>query len=115
MPIYEYECNACRQRFEKLQSFSDEPIRVCPHCAGETRRVLQPVGVIFKGSGWYVTDSRKKTSGGTSKPEAGSEPAGTSSSGDSAGSSSDAGSGSSAGSSDSAASSKAPASSGTDD
>jgi putative FmdB family regulatory protein len=62
MPIYEYECRVCHQRFEKLQSINDEPIRVCPNCGGETRRVLQPVGVIFKGSGWYVTDSRKNTS-----------------------------------------------------
>lgn len=59
MPIYEYECRNCGQRFERLQSFSDAPVRVCPHCGGETRRVLHPVGVIFKGSGWYVTDSRK--------------------------------------------------------
>jgi putative FmdB family regulatory protein len=62
MPIYEYECRACRQRFEKLQSINDEPIRVCLNCGGETRRVLQPVGVIFKGSGWYITDSRKNSS-----------------------------------------------------
>lgn len=110
MPIYEYECNACRQRFEKLQSFSDEPIRVCPHCGGETRRVLQPVGVIFKGSGWYITDSRKNTSGGSApKAESGSGAAGTTGSGDSSGSSSNAGS------SDSASSSKAPASSSSDD
>jgi putative FmdB family regulatory protein len=66
MPIYEYECRACRQRFEKLQSINDEPIRVCPNCGGETRRVLQPVGVIFKGSGWYITDSRKSTPAATS-------------------------------------------------
>jgi putative FmdB family regulatory protein len=61
MPIYEYECRTCHQRFDKLQSINDEPIRVCPNCGGETRRVLQPVGVIFKGSGWYITDSRKNT------------------------------------------------------
>src|SRR6476620_5946329 len=65
MPIYEFECRACRQRFEKLQSISDDPIRVCPTCGGETRRVLQPVGVIFKGSGWYITDSRKSKSAST--------------------------------------------------
>ncbi len=65
MPIYEYECKVCRQRFEKLQSINDEPIRVCPNCGEETRRVLQPVGVIFKGSGWYSTDSRKSTSAST--------------------------------------------------
>jgi putative FmdB family regulatory protein len=71
MPIYEYECRQCSQRFERLQSFHDEPVRVCPNCGGETRRVLQPVGVIFKGSGWYITDSRKasgktETDGGSS-------------------------------------------------
>jgi len=66
MPIYEYECRSCRQRFEKLQSINDEPIRVCPNCGGETRRVLQPVGVIFKGSGWYITDNRKNTNSTTS-------------------------------------------------
>ena len=62
MPIYEYECRECGQRFERMQSFHDEPIRVCPHCGGETRRVFHPVGVIFKGSGWYITDSRKSSS-----------------------------------------------------
>ena len=66
MPIYEYECRACGKRFDRLQSFKDEPVRVCPTCGGETRRVIQPVGVIFKGSGWYVTDSRKP--GAESKP-----------------------------------------------
>ena len=62
MPIYVYECRSCRRRFEKLQSYNDEPIRVCPHCGGETQRVFQPVGVIFKGSGWYITDNRKSDS-----------------------------------------------------
>ena len=62
MPIYVYECRSCRRRFEKLQSYNDEPIRVCPHCGGETHRVFQPVGVIFKGSGWYITDNRKSDS-----------------------------------------------------
>jgi putative FmdB family regulatory protein len=65
MPIYEYECRECGQRFERMQSFHDEPIRVCPHCGGETRRVFHPVGVIFKGSGWYITDSRKSNSEST--------------------------------------------------
>ena len=65
MPIYEYECRSCGKRFDRMQSFHDEPIRVCPECGGETRRVFQPVGVIFKGSGWYITDSRKSTSEST--------------------------------------------------
>src|SRR5918998_1418771 len=61
MPLYEYQCNTCAMRFERRQSFTDEPIRTCPECGGETRRVLFPAGIIFKGSGWYVTDSRKST------------------------------------------------------
>jgi putative FmdB family regulatory protein len=59
MPTYEYECHSCRQRFEVKQSFSDEPVKVCPSCGGEVRRVLHAPGIVFKGSGWYVTDSRK--------------------------------------------------------
>ena len=66
MPIYEYECRSCGKRFDRMQSFHDEPIRVCPECGGETRRVFQPVGVIFKGSGWYINDSRKSHSESTS-------------------------------------------------
>ena len=66
MPIYEYECRDCGKRFERMQSFHDEPIRVCPECGGETRRVFHPVGVIFKGSGWYINDSRKSSSESTS-------------------------------------------------
>jgi putative FmdB family regulatory protein len=61
MPTYEYECLACRQRFERKQSFSEEPVKVCPACGGEVRRVLHAPGIVFKGSGWYVTDSRKST------------------------------------------------------
>jgi putative FmdB family regulatory protein len=73
MPIYEYECRDCGQRFERMQSFHDEPVRVCPHCGGETRRVFHPVGVIFKGSGWYITDSRKSNSESTGSPTTSSD------------------------------------------
>ncbi len=60
MPIYEYECKNCNNRFEKLQPVTADPIKVCPNCGEESvRRVLHPVGIIFKGSGWYVTDTRK--------------------------------------------------------
>jgi putative FmdB family regulatory protein len=59
MPIYEYECEKCRRRFELFQHFSDEPVKVCPECEGPVRRVIQPVGIIFKGSGFYVTDNRQ--------------------------------------------------------
>ncbi len=58
MPNYEYECAACNHRFERLQRFSDPPVDTCPQCGNAVRRVLHPVGIVFKGSGWYVTDSR---------------------------------------------------------
>jgi putative FmdB family regulatory protein len=59
MPIYEYECELCRFHFERKQSFDEEPIAVCPECQGKTHRVIHSSPVIFKGSGFYVTDSRK--------------------------------------------------------
>jgi putative FmdB family regulatory protein len=61
MPIYEYECGSCRHRFEKRQGFDDEPKAVCPRCEGKARRVFHAAPVIFKGSGFYVTDHRKNT------------------------------------------------------
>jgi putative FmdB family regulatory protein len=66
MPLYEYQCQACGVRFERRQHVDDEPMRVCPECGGETRRLFQPVGIVFKGKGFYVTDSRSKSP--TSKP-----------------------------------------------
>jgi len=62
MPTYEYQCKTCGQHFEKMQRFSDNPLTECPNCGGEIRRVIHPAGVIFKGSGWYITDSRKSSS-----------------------------------------------------
>lgn len=62
MPVYEYECDSCSLRFEKMQRFSDDPVRICPNCGESVHRVIQPVGVIFKGSGFYVTDNRGKSS-----------------------------------------------------
>jgi len=59
MPIYEYECQICGHRFERLQHFADEPVKLCPNCAGPVQRVVQPVGIIFKGSGFYITDNRQ--------------------------------------------------------
>lgn len=58
MPIYTYECDECGVRFDARQKFTDDPITACPECGGYTHRVPQPVGVVFKGSGWYVKDSR---------------------------------------------------------
>ena len=61
MPIYQYRCGSCGVSFEQTQSFSDEPLQDCPECDGEVHRVIQPVGIIFKGSGFYVTDNRRNT------------------------------------------------------
>ena len=59
MPIYEYECKQCGTRFEKMQLVTADPVTECLNCGqGPVRRILHPVGVIFKGSGWYITDSR---------------------------------------------------------
>ncbi len=66
MPIYEYECGTCHFRFERKQSFDEEPVAMCPECQGKARRVIHSTPVIFKGSGFYITDSRKK---GETEPE----------------------------------------------
>lgn len=58
MPIYTYECDECGVRFDKRQKFSDDPVTECPECGGYTHRVPQAVGIVFKGSGWYVKDSK---------------------------------------------------------
>jgi putative FmdB family regulatory protein len=63
MPIYEYECQDCGQRFERVQHFTDPPVEVCPACGGLVRRVIQPVGIIFRGPGFYVTDNRQLPAG----------------------------------------------------
>lgn len=58
MPVYTYQCEECGVRFDAKQRFSDDPISVCPECGGPTHKVIQPVGIVFKGSGFYVTDNR---------------------------------------------------------
>jgi len=62
MPTYTYRCDTCEHGFEAVQRFADEPLKECPECGAPIRRVIQPVGVVFKGSGWYITDSRPKSS-----------------------------------------------------
>ncbi len=82
MPIYEYECEQCGVRFERLQRMADAPLEECPECAGHVHRVMQPVGVIFKGSGFYVTDNRGRSSTGVppkKKEEEGKSTGGTTS------------------------------------
>ena len=65
MPVYAYRCENCGVQFERIQRFSDDPVSVCPECEQQSvRRVIQPAGIIFKGSGWYVKDSKAANSAG---------------------------------------------------
>ena len=88
MPTYQYACTECGHAFEQFQSFSDASLTECPECRGRLRKVYNAVGVVFKGSGFYVTDNRGKSStapparkdgeskseGGESKSEGGAKP-----------------------------------------
>ncbi len=66
MPVYQYQCRNCGATLEKMQSFSADPLVECPACHRPAlKRVLQPAGIIFKGSGWYVTDSKKSSAATT--------------------------------------------------
>jgi putative FmdB family regulatory protein len=67
VPVYEYACTECGEELEVRQSFTDAALTVCPVCSGRLRKVLSPVGVVFKGSGFYRTDSRVAESGSNGK------------------------------------------------
>src|SRR3979490_1192671 len=58
VPTYTYTCTSCNNHVEKRQSFTDPPLTTCEECGGTLRKIIHPVGIVFKGSGWYVTDSR---------------------------------------------------------
>ena len=75
MPLYEYECEACQTRFERIQKFSDPQVDVCPSCGkGPVRKLLSSPAIQFKGSGFYITDYAKKSSSEAgSKSSSGSE------------------------------------------
>ncbi|WP_329018862.1 FmdB family transcriptional regulator [Micromonospora rifamycinica] len=128
MPTYQYACTACGHQLEAVQSFSDEPLTECPACEGRLRKVFNSVGVVFKGSGFYRTDSRASgtegkssavksdsTSSGSGKDSSGSSPAtgsGSSTGSGSTGSGASAGSGSTGSTSGgSSGSTKSPAAS----
>ncbi|HWC32702.1 MAG TPA: FmdB family zinc ribbon protein [Actinomycetota bacterium] len=64
MPTYEYACNACGAHVEVVQRFDDEPLRTCTRCGGALRKVFHPAGIVFRGSGFYATDSRTAPKGG---------------------------------------------------
>ena len=72
MPAYDYRCTACRELFEITRSSSDDAVVCCPECGAPSKRVFTPVGVVFKGSGFYSTDSKTKSAAGSSPSEAGS-------------------------------------------
>ena len=77
MPTYQYSCTECGHFFEQFQSFSDDALTECPECQGRLRKVFNAVGVVFKGSGFYRTDSRTSTgsngsSGGNGSGDSGS-------------------------------------------
>jgi putative FmdB family regulatory protein len=67
MPLYAYRCKACDNVFEKHQRMTDEPWKQCPVCAGEVRRMISNVGVVFKGAGFYITDNRNGNGNGAVK------------------------------------------------
>ncbi len=69
MPIYEYECGVCHFHFERKQRFDEEPVAMCPKCQGKARRVLHSLPIIYKGSGFYTTDSRKDSGGKRAEEE----------------------------------------------
>ncbi|MDG4822687.1 zinc ribbon domain-containing protein [Asanoa sp. WMMD1127] len=75
MPTYQYACTECGHQLEAVQSFSDEALTVCPECEGRLRKVFGSVGVVFKGSGFYRTDSRNGNSGGDTKVKSDAKPA----------------------------------------
>ncbi|MBI4186153.1 MAG: zinc ribbon domain-containing protein [Chloroflexi bacterium] len=73
MPIYEYECKKCRTRFEMRRCFDEDGGSPCPQCGGQAWRIFSPVGIIFKGAGFYVTDSRKNHPSGEGKADHGGD------------------------------------------
>lgn len=103
MPTYQYACTVCGHAFEQVQSFHDDPLTHCPECDGRLRKVFNAVGVVFKGSGFYRTDSRSGSS--STVPATGS--------GDSSSTSSGSGSSGSSGASAASSSSSSSSSSGS--
>ncbi|MDH2414667.1 FmdB family zinc ribbon protein [Nocardioides sp. CER19] len=101
MPTYQYACTECGHAFEQFQSFSEDALTVCPSCSGKLRKLYNAVGVVFKGSGFYRTDSRSSSSSTTTASSSGS------SSSDSGSSSSDSGSSSGGSTTSTAAASSA--------
>lgn len=68
MPLYEYQCKKCKHRLEKIQMFSDKPLKKCPECGGALEKLISQSSVQFKGSGWYVSDYGRKGASGPVSP-----------------------------------------------
>jgi putative FmdB family regulatory protein len=85
MPLYEYECLTCAQRFERIQKFSDPLVDVCPKCGGVVRKLLSSPAIHFKGSGWYITDYAKKSGNVESSSSSSAKSEGGDTSGDKGG------------------------------
>ena len=106
MPTYSYACTECDDRFDAVQSFTEDTLTTCAKCAGRLRKLFNSVGVVFKGSGFYRTDSRDSGKGSSSVPSGGSESSASGSSGEK---STDSGSSTKEKSSNSSSTSSAPA------
>ena len=100
MPTYQYACTECGHSFEQFQSFSEDALTVCPQCDGKLRKLFNAVGVVFKGSGFYRTDSRSSSSSSTPAASSSSSSSSTSSSSGSSAASTSTSSSSSSSSSD---------------
>jgi len=96
MPLYEYQCESCAKRFERIQKYSDPPIETCPSCGSHVKKLMSSPAIQFKGSGFYITDYPKKsqseggksqTDSGKSQSDAGTKSESSSGSGDSGSSS----------------------------
>lgn len=73
MPTYEYVCRDCGHHLEVVQSFTDDPLQTCERCGGQLRKVFSAAGIIFKGSGYYVTDTRKQAAKATASDGSGAD------------------------------------------
>ena len=110
MPTYQYACTECGHSFEQVQKFSDDALTICPECEGRLRKVFNAVGVVFKGSGFYRTDSRSGSP--SSLPSTGQASERSSSKSSEQTSSSDSGSTSTTGSTSSSTPASTPTTSG---
>ena len=111
VPTYSYACTECDNKFDQVQAFTDDALTECPQCSGRLRKLFGKVGVVFKGSGFYRTDSREDSKKKSSSSSGGSSESSSSSSSssDSSSSSSSTTSAGSSSSSTSSSSSSAPA------